>query len=170
MILTTSKRPSGRTRTFAREIASVMPNVQNIQRGKKSIEEMAGEAFYAGHDRLCIVKTRDGNPCGFEFMDTETKEYIGGMDFSATLRREMREGRIEPPPEDLEFLLISNEKDAPLLAALLEARAAVEREDAYCVAIWKDERMDFFRFDMDDEPMGPRLFVRNVYGKNHYHH
>jgi len=170
MILTTSKRPSGRTRTFAREIASVMPNVHYIQRGKKSMEEMAGDAFYAGHERLCIVKTRNGNPCGFEFMDTETKEYIGGMDFSVTLRREMRAGRTEPPPEDLEFLLISRENDAPLLATLLEARATEEREDASCVAIWKDERIDFFRFDMDEEPMGPRLFVRNVYGKNHYHH
>lgn len=170
MIITTSKRPSGRTRTFARELVSAMPNAVYLQRGKKNIEAMAEEAYYGGHERLCIIQTKDGNPAGFEFMDTETKEYIGGMAFTVTLRREMSKEKVKPPSEYTEFFIATEEKEAFLLSQLFLSPLQDEREKASCFAAFKENILDFFRLDIDEGPLGPRLFVRNIRGKDYNKH
>lgn len=168
MILTTSKRPSGRTRTFVRELSSVVPNAVYVPRGKKGIESLAEDSSYRGHGRLCIILTRNGNPAGFEILDTETHDYIGAIDFSVTLRREMTEKKVRLPLQDEEFFLVSEQEEAPLLAELLDMPLARDAGDAYWYARFEGGMLDFYRWDIGTEPVGPRLFVRGVYGKDYY--
>lgn len=61
-LITTSHRPSPRVRSFVKELSQVLPWSVKVNRGKKTIEELALEAYYAGLKYLLIVESRLGNP------------------------------------------------------------------------------------------------------------
>ncbi len=69
MILTTSRKPSRRTRSFAKAIARYL-NWKYVNRGKKSLEEVFGL------DRdVCVISEIKGNPAILHFY-REGREYF----------------------------------------------------------------------------------------------
>lgn len=62
ILLTTSREPSYRTRSFIKDLASVLPGTIRTQRGKKTLIEVALEAKRYGAKYVMIVGEKKGNP------------------------------------------------------------------------------------------------------------
>jgi U3 small nucleolar ribonucleoprotein protein IMP4 len=62
ILVTTSHRPSQRIRSFAKDLASVLPNAIRRNRGKATMRDLYYEAVSIGANRVVIVGGRKGNP------------------------------------------------------------------------------------------------------------
>ena len=63
IIITTSRHPNPRLRSFAKDLANALPNAMKINRGKLSISELAQRAYNLGADRVILVnRGARGNP------------------------------------------------------------------------------------------------------------
>ncbi len=62
IIVTTSHRPSQRARSFAKDLASVLPMAVKINRGKATLQDLYYEAYARGAERVIIVGLKKGNP------------------------------------------------------------------------------------------------------------
>jgi U3 small nucleolar ribonucleoprotein protein IMP4 len=65
MLITTSRKPSQRTRTFCRGLERVI-KARCINRGKMSIREVFLNAKEMKFDRVVVISERDGNPSGLD--------------------------------------------------------------------------------------------------------
>ncbi len=61
-LLTTSHSPSPRTRSFIKDLASCLPGILRVHRGKKTLLQLALEARRYGARYLLVVGERKGNP------------------------------------------------------------------------------------------------------------
>ncbi len=97
LLITTSRRPSRRTRTFIRDLYHVIPGAKRVNRGKKSIEDLKKLAIGEGFKRVLIVGTLRGNPSTLTFIATLPAEirYLPLMIWlkGVALRREMTKKR-----------------------------------------------------------------------------
>ena len=55
ILLTTSRRPTGRIRTFCRDLANSIPDVVRVNRGKMSLDGIAERAIGIEADRIVVV-------------------------------------------------------------------------------------------------------------------
>jgi len=62
ILLTTSRRPTRRIRTFCRDLVRAIPNVVRINRGKLSLDGIAERAMEFNADRAIIVDRWRGGP------------------------------------------------------------------------------------------------------------
>ncbi len=62
IVVTTSRRPTQRVRSFLKDFASVLPNAIRVNRGKATLTDLASYALEIGADRVAIITTRKGNP------------------------------------------------------------------------------------------------------------
>ena len=62
ILLTTSRNPTPRIRTFCHDLAEVMPNVAYVNRGKMSKDEIAEKTLEHDADRAVIVDRWQGGP------------------------------------------------------------------------------------------------------------
>ncbi len=65
MLITTSRKPSQRTRTFCRGLERVL-KARCVNRGKMSLRDVFLKAKEMEADRVVVVSERDGNPNGME--------------------------------------------------------------------------------------------------------
>ena len=61
-IVTTSHRPTPRTRSLLKDLVAIIPNSIRITRGKATLELLALEALDIGADRILIIRNWKGNP------------------------------------------------------------------------------------------------------------
>ncbi|GAB6147685.1 Brix domain-containing protein [Stetteria hydrogenophila] len=62
IIVTTSRAPSPRTRSFVKDLVAVLPGAERLTRGHLTLEELAIAARTRGADRVVVVGERRGNP------------------------------------------------------------------------------------------------------------
>lgn len=62
ILITTSHRPSPRVRSFIKDLVSILPGATKMNRGHKTLAELAIEAFARGLNYVAIVSERGGNP------------------------------------------------------------------------------------------------------------
>ncbi len=62
IIVTTSHRPSQRVRSFAKDLASVLPEAVKMNRGKATLQDLYYEAYARGAERVIVVGMKKGNP------------------------------------------------------------------------------------------------------------
>jgi len=102
ILLTTSRRPTGRIRTLCRELARVIPNAVRVNRGKLSSEGVAERALEYGADRVIIIDRWKGGPGKIQFFHAGAEGIIPvppTLYFSGVkLQREFktRVGKIRP--------------------------------------------------------------------------
>jgi U3 small nucleolar ribonucleoprotein protein IMP4 len=65
MLITTSRKPSQRTRTFCRALERVI-DARCVNRGKMSIRDVFLKAKEMECDRIVVISERDGNPSGLD--------------------------------------------------------------------------------------------------------
>jgi len=92
ILLTTSRRPTSRMRSFCHDLASCLPDIVRINRGKLNLDGISEKAFEINADRIIIVDRWKGGPGKIQlFLLKEARLtpvppliYIGGI----KLRRE----------------------------------------------------------------------------------
>jgi len=62
ILITTSHRPSQRTRSFAKDLASVIPFSARVTRGKSTIDDLVMEAYRNNLPYIVIIGEKQGNP------------------------------------------------------------------------------------------------------------
>ena len=62
ILLTTSRRPTGRIRTFCRDLVNSIPDVVRVNRGKMSQDSVAEKAIELDADHVIIVDRWHGGP------------------------------------------------------------------------------------------------------------
>lgn len=62
ILLTTSRRPTKRIRTFCSDLARSIPNTVRVNRGKMSLQELAENAVERGLDRIIAIDRWKGGP------------------------------------------------------------------------------------------------------------
>jgi U3 small nucleolar ribonucleoprotein protein IMP4 len=96
MLLTTSRRPTGRIRTFCRDLANSIPDVTRVNRGKMSLDGVAEKAVMLEADRVVVVDRWRGGPGKinlFQISSTGLKPVSPIMLVAGIrLRREFKEG------------------------------------------------------------------------------
>ncbi len=102
ILITTTRRPSQRTRSFVRDLYHVIPDAIRKNRGKMSLEDVNEVALKLGAERVLVVGTERGNPSSLYFfrptpiaMRSLSLIYLRGV----TLRREITKKRAPPPRE-----------------------------------------------------------------------
>jgi U3 small nucleolar ribonucleoprotein protein IMP4 len=97
MLLTTSRRPTGRMRTFCRDLANSIPDAVRVNRGKMSLDGVAEKAIELEADRVVVVDRWRGGPGKislFQVSSTGLKPVPPLMLIKGIrLRRELNEGR-----------------------------------------------------------------------------
>ena len=162
ILISTSRRPSTRTRSFVKELLGVIPLSFQVTRGKKSIEELNDIAVLKGSRRLMIVESKDGNPSALSFMYTDKKDWkwLGVIDINVSLRREMKiNHKLESFDDDLP-LLIKGEKEESL--DFIKEMFFCEDYDLNLegpILLWNGGFINFLRDDVSDFPIGPKINV-----------
>lgn len=62
ILITASRRPSPRTRSFIKDLVSILPGSKRVNRGHKSLTELAIEAISNNLKYVMVVTERRGNP------------------------------------------------------------------------------------------------------------
>ena len=96
MLLTTSRRPTGRIRAFCRDLANSISDVVRVNRGKMSMDGVAEKAIELEADRVVVVDRWRGGPGKinlFQLSSTGLKPVPPLMLIKKIrLRREFKEG------------------------------------------------------------------------------
>lgn len=96
ILITTTRRPSRRTRSLVRDLYHVLPNSKRRNRGKMSLEDLNELALREGIDRVIVVATQRGNPSSLMFYEPTPAllKPISVMKLNGvSLRREITEKR-----------------------------------------------------------------------------
>jgi rRNA maturation protein Rpf1 len=158
MILTTSRRPCERSRTLLKELQCVIPLSDYILRGKKGIRELVSLSVEKGAERTIIVTSKGNKPYSLLFYSGWN--FLGELLISVILRRELNIPKVKSTREDIPFLLKSSEKEADTIADLFGA--AHFTEDVYSFMTYEKGWIDFYRLDVSDRFIGPRINVEMV--------
>jgi len=62
ILLTTSRNPTPKIRTFCNDITRVIPSIVRVNRGKMSMDEVAEKALEYGADQFVVVDRWQGGP------------------------------------------------------------------------------------------------------------
>ncbi len=76
ILLTTSRRPTSRIRTFCHDLARSIPNIIRINRGKLNLDGIAERALEFNADRAVIVDRWRGGPGKIELFQIGPKGFI----------------------------------------------------------------------------------------------
>ncbi len=76
ILITTSRRPSPRTRSLVKDLAALFPGSYRLTRGHMTLEELALEARSIGADRVLIVGERRGNPSILRFYEPRGRSLV----------------------------------------------------------------------------------------------
>lgn len=123
VLVTTTRRPSPRTRSLVRDLVSVIPGAIRLTRGHMNTEELAFEAASRGVERVLIIGTRRGNPSIARFYRPAPPklEHIGTLIIrGVTLGREART-TFSPPRGFQDYQVLVRADDAePLTSHVAE--------------------------------------------------
>ncbi|WP_461863901.1 ribosomal biogenesis protein [Thermococcus sp.] len=108
MLITTSHRPTRRTRSFGHDLEKVFPNSLYLTRGKKTIQDLLMEAYDRGYERLLIINVWKGNPLKMTFIKVSPSDwgYLGYLYLHGIkLQREIGFRDIRPLREEMPFVV-----------------------------------------------------------------
>lgn len=178
-VLTTSRKPSQRTRTFVRDLVRVIPWSFHFTRGSCSIKELADELLSLGINRLIIIYEKRGNPSLVKFYKLENAKLIE-KDYKIrikgiTLARELNRGRSIFTSES--FLKVINKCTSDFgeqLYNMLSLFFNFERlrsipiiPNLKGIAIFFSDNNSLITLDFQQietkEMIGPRIIISDVY-------
>lgn len=99
ILLTTSRHPSQRTRTFCNELARLIPKCIRVNRGKMSLDNLAEKALENNIARVLIIEEWHGNPgkmALFKVLESGLSWFPPKMIIrSLTLQREIKRSQVK---------------------------------------------------------------------------
>ncbi len=75
IIVTTSHKPSQRTRSFAKDLASILPGAKVVTRGKKTLKDLSVIGYGLKAKHILVINEKHGNPSLIKifYIDSTTK-------------------------------------------------------------------------------------------------
>ncbi|MDP3065682.1 MAG: Brix domain-containing protein [Methanobacteriaceae archaeon] len=158
MLITTSRKPSQKTRSFGRALERVLP-AHYINRGKMSLREVYMKAKQLGFNKVMVISERNGNPSRLDFYKggDEAEIYLLiGTDLSPPL------GKVDTGDLGIQCELSSL---AAILRPVLEMTV---KEAPNSNLIWikkiKNERTVMEFYDNKGTLTRPRIYLRDWKG------
>lgn len=68
ILVTTSRRPTRRSRRFVKELCKVVPYFHRINRGRMGYKDLREYMIRKGYSRLILIENYKGNPAMMEFL------------------------------------------------------------------------------------------------------
>jgi len=169
ILITTTRRPSKRTRSFARDLYHVLPNSIRRNRGKMSLEDLNELAIRTGVDRIIVIGTQRGNPSSLTFYEPTPSHLkpISTVSLSGvSLRREITKKRAPPSKR---FCVASSdelESEAELLARSFNVRSVkLEELKGFDISLILTSegglKASFYRVSPLEE-LGPRMRISGI--------
>ena len=75
-LITTSRRPTRRTRSFCKDLQRALPRAIKVNRGKMSLSDVALRALELGADRVVLVSVFKGNPGRIRFFSVSRESFV----------------------------------------------------------------------------------------------
>ncbi|MEM2339711.1 MAG: hypothetical protein QXL32_04470 [Candidatus Bathyarchaeia archaeon] len=69
LLISTSRRPTRRILSFAKDLRNSIPNSIKLQRGKRGLKDLLNAALEAGCDRVLLITRWKGSPGKLEMME-----------------------------------------------------------------------------------------------------
>ena len=170
---TTSRDPSNKTRTFLKDIISVIPGSKKFTRGTQNLSFTLTKLHSEGFEVAVVINSVKGNPNFWRVFNLSSSEYeefpfaikLRGL----TLSRDYHAKKIRQPSN---LILISNidiseERILRTIFNITEQNIDdLERNShltMYADYIDKDERIIFIEFlDSENNSVGPRMKIKIV--------
>lgn len=184
ILITTTRRPSRRTRSFVRDLYHVIPASKRINRGKMSMEDLNELAIREGMDRVIVVGTKRGNPSFLAFYEP-SPSYLKPLSIlkldGVSLRREVCDKRapyarrlgIVYSHEDLEdeARILARSLGTTILARSLEALHPGMCEVVFLLRQEGERMRGTFYNVRPIEELGPRMSISEIreYGEGTDH-
>ncbi len=177
IVIGTTRKPSQRIRSFAKELSRVIPRAARLTRGKQSLIEFCEEARSQGASRILLIGGYHGNPGRLIFLQYLQRKWLFQPPLiflkSVILLRQKRQQPI--PRSKILYIIQDTDRDksqAELLALALgvpfvrREALSTERADVtlVLVALHRRSNLEFLSL-RDNQAVGPSLYVRNVYRK-----
>lgn len=159
MLITTSRKPSQRTRTFARSLQRVL-NANYTNRGKMSLRDVLIKSSQLESNRIIIISEMKGNPSRVEILNPDGDSLLS---FNITISITSSSGRIK----ENEFRLRCEREDLKerIISILgLVAENYQKSTDSNLVWIKKGRKsgeevvVEFY--DHDGHITGPKIYVQ----------
>ncbi len=170
ILITTSREPSQRTRSFVKDLVSVIPGSERLTRGKAPLEDLIYEAEDREAERVVVVEERQGNPSRIIVYDLNGKPIYTFILRGVSLARE-RDSRVygaENVCVRLYHLMPGADKIAKAFAdafGLKVVESPEETADCDIILDVEEERgywKVFFRVPSSKKVVGPIIRVREV--------
>jgi len=187
VIVTTSRRPTQRIRSFLKDFSSIFPQVIRLNRGKTTLVDLASYAVEIGAERIIVITSKRGNPSSIITYAVDvnanltklhriiisgvklSREYGGNpcprpskicVDISS-IKSELQEKLAEVLAKDLGFEPITSINDAPprSIVAVINSRARTRQFPRETV-------LKFLR-SKPEIACGPRLRIYKVIDYGH---
>ncbi len=176
VLITTSRRPSPRTRSFIKDLVSLIPGAMKINRGHLTMEELTLLALSKGCDRLVVVGERKGNPSIIRIYDLQRggvhKNIVSVKVLGVALSREIKRPLPPRQPRDL-YVKVESDEVVDFAEALMKGlhlkvyvNSIKIRRETLIGILRKDERdennaiLEFM--NQKNEYVGPRIKLGRV--------
>ncbi len=116
MLITTSRKPSQRTRSFCRNLERVL-NSKYVNRGKMSIRDVLIKSIQLKFNGTAIISESKGNPSGIDIYDVDGKNIIS---LDVTVSISPFKGRIEKDQLRIRYEGDLKDEIIPLIGIPLE--------------------------------------------------
>ncbi len=166
ILITTSRRPSPRVRSFIKDLALVIPGGTRLTRGHLSMKDLAVEAQLAGADRVVVVGEKRGNPGIMRVYKVEGENLVNIVSFivkGVSLSRERgagqpREGTPRRLIVESDGSTVADEfADAFVVAFHARVFEDPRPEDVVARITGLDDRTVVVEFYQGDRRVGPRI-------------
>ena len=166
ILITTSRRPSPRVRSFVKDLVLVIPGAVRLTRGHLSMRDLAVEAQLVGADRVVVVGEKRGNPGIIRVYKVSGDSLVNIASFivkGVALSRETGAGQ---PSKGTPLRLVVDTDGSPVADEFADAfvvafHARVFEDprpgDVLARITGLDERTVRVEFYQSDRRVGPRL-------------
>lgn len=167
ILITTSRRPTRRVRSFCKDLERVIPGAVKVNRGKKNIYEVLAEAAQRNLPYAIIVETWKGNPGDMLFYRADmagAKEPLAVFRIKGVkLQREFKRKKVIEKVSKIRVL--RNEKCLELTDFLSKvfgsSEAGEEQEnEEVIVEVDAENGENIMSFKIGGEEVGPRIRFR----------
>jgi U3 small nucleolar ribonucleoprotein protein IMP4 len=157
MLITTSRKPSQRTRTFARSLERVL-NAKYINRGKMSLRDVLIKSSQLNFNRIIIISEMKGNPSRIEILNSNGDSLIS---LNVMVSITSFSGKIEKDKLSIRCEIEELKKD---IIPILGIFAAAERSTSNLIVIKNGRKgsegvVEFY--DQNSHLTGPKIYLKH---------
>jgi len=160
VVITTSRKPSQRTRSFVKDLARVLAG-RSLTRGKTPIREI-----FSRYPKIIIVEEYKGNPGKLKLYDLREKKLIL-LFISVKLQREVCSKKVENKEKKIKMefygdtkvykdLFYNFFKDFNIISENSSFRMCFEENPR------GDEPLFYIQFYREDKKIGPLIIVKDL--------